>query len=183
MTTGAGRRASASSSSVSRRCRRRSCGRCARPTFRCTRPRVTARAPWAQWNADRTSVDLAEDVLRGARQFASMRLSSVVIGHSSSSFAGGAGWDEAVVAQLSGVVGDDIAVTTNGLDCLAALRTVRARRPFLVLPPWFNRQPHRDRAALLCRPRRRTRRSSALRSRAQMARRAAKRSLSRGLGL
>ena len=100
--------------------------------------RVTARAPWAQWNTERTSVELAEDVLRGARQFAGMRLSSVVIGHSSSSFAGGAGWDEAVVAQLSEILGDDIAVTTNGLDCLAALRAVRARRPFLVLPAWFN---------------------------------------------
>lgn len=100
--------------------------------------RVTARAPWADWNAGRTSVDLAEDVAKGAAQFSGMRLSAVVIGHSSSSFAGGKGWDEAVVEALSGIVGEDVPVTTNGLDCMAALRAVGSSRPFLVLPPWFN---------------------------------------------
>ena len=100
--------------------------------------RVTARAPWAQWNADRTSVELEEDLIRGAKQFAGMRLSAVVIGHSSSSFVGGKGWDEAVVGRLAGMLDDDVAVTTNGLDCLAALRASDIQRPFLVLPPWFN---------------------------------------------
>ena len=100
--------------------------------------RVTAAAPWAAWQEDRTGVDLADDVTRGSRQFASMRLSAVVIGHSSSSFLGGKGWDEAVVGSLSGILGPTPVVTTNGLDTLAALRASGVRRPFLVLPPWFN---------------------------------------------
>ena len=54
--------------------------------------RVTARAPWARWRADRSGVDLEENLIRGARQFAAMRLSSVAVGHSSSSFLGGKGW-------------------------------------------------------------------------------------------
>jgi len=44
--------------------------------------RVTARAPWARWNADKTAVEVEEDLLRGARQFAAMRLSAVTVGHS-----------------------------------------------------------------------------------------------------
>lgn len=100
--------------------------------------RVTARAPWAPWNADRTGVDLAEDVVRGAKQFAGMRLSAVVIGHSSSSFVGGSGWDEAVVDSLSSHLPDNVAVTTNGLDTITALRASNVKRPFLVLPAWFN---------------------------------------------
>jgi maleate isomerase len=100
--------------------------------------RVTAGAPWARWNADRTAVEPAEDLERGARQFAAMRLSAVVIGHSSSSILGGAGWDEAVVERLSEGLGAGMAVTTNGLDSLAALKASSAKRPFLVLPPWFN---------------------------------------------
>ena len=99
--------------------------------------RVTARAPWAAWNSDRSGVDLAEDVLRGARQFAAMRLSAVVIGHSSSSIVGGKGWDEAVVTALSRVLGSDVAITTNGLDSVAAFRASGVSRPFVVLPPWF----------------------------------------------
>ena len=104
--------------------------------------RVTARAPWARWRADRSGVDLEDDVIRGARQFAAMRLSAVVVGHSSSSFVGGKGWDEAVVAELSkilatGSLAPGAIVTTNGLDCLAALRASGIERPFLVLPPWF----------------------------------------------
>jgi maleate isomerase len=104
--------------------------------------RVTARAPWARWRADRSGVDLDDDVIRGARQFAAMRLSAVVIGHSSSSFLGGKGWDEAVAAELTkilaaGSLAPKVIVTTNGLDCLAALRTSGVERPFLVLPPWF----------------------------------------------
>ena len=99
--------------------------------------RVTARAPWAAWNADRTSVELEADVVRGARQFAAMRLQAVVIGHSSSSFLGGKGWDAAVVAELGKILGPGIAITTNGLDCLAALQAAGVRAPLLVLPPWF----------------------------------------------
>lgn len=100
--------------------------------------RVTARAPWATWDAGRSSVTLADDVVRGARQFAAMRLTAVVIGHSSSSIVGGKGWDEAVVAALAREMGPDVAVTTNGLDSLAAFRASDVRRPFVVLPAWFN---------------------------------------------
>jgi maleate isomerase len=100
--------------------------------------RITAGTPWARWNADRTGVELAEDLARGAKQFAAMPLSALVVGHSSSSILGGAGWDEAVVERLSALVGDTTVVTTNGLDRLAALRALGAKRPFLVLPPWFN---------------------------------------------
>jgi maleate isomerase len=100
--------------------------------------RVTARAPWARWRADGSSVELEEDLLRGARQFAAMRLSAVTVGHSSSSILGGKGWDAATVASLSPVLGSAPFVTTNGLDTQAALRTMHVRRPFLVLPPWFN---------------------------------------------
>jgi maleate isomerase len=99
--------------------------------------RVTARAPWASWSTDRTGVELEDDMARGARQFAAMRLSAVVVGHSSSSILGGAGWDEAVVARLAGMLPEGVFVTTNGLDSLAALEAVGARRPFLVLPPWY----------------------------------------------
>ena len=102
--------------------------------------RVTARAPWARWRDDRSGVELEDDLARGCRQFAAMRLSAVVVGHSSSSILGGKMWDEAVVAQLSTLLGAGTRVTTNGLDCLAALRASEVRRPFLVLPPWFNDQ-------------------------------------------
>ena len=102
--------------------------------------RVTARAPWARWRDDRSGVELEDDLARGCRQFAAMRLSAVVVGHSSSSIVGGKGWDEAVVAQISAMLGAGTRVTTNGLDCLAALKDSGVRRPFLVLPPWFNDQ-------------------------------------------
>ena len=100
--------------------------------------RVTASAPWAHWQENRTDVDLADDVVRGCQQFAAMRLSAVVVGHSSSSFMGGKGWDEAVVKTLSGTLGTDATVTTNGLDTIAALHASAVRQPFLVMPPWFN---------------------------------------------
>jgi len=100
--------------------------------------RVTAKAPWATWRDDKTSVELADDLLRGARQFASMRLNAVVIGHSSSSIVGGNGWDEAVVARLAAELGPDIAVTTNGLDSATAFRATGITRPFIILPAWFN---------------------------------------------
>lgn len=100
--------------------------------------RVTARAPWASWDEGRGAVVLAEDLERGARQFAAMRLTALVVGHSSSSILGGVGWDEAVVARLGGILGEGVAITTNGLDSLAAMQAMGVRRPFLVLPAWFN---------------------------------------------
>lgn len=100
--------------------------------------RVTARAPWAKWRADGSGVDLADDVHRGAHQFAAMRLSAVVLGHTSSSIFGGDGWDAATIAALSDILGPDVQVTTNGADTIAAMAALGVRRPFLVIPPWFN---------------------------------------------
>ena len=105
--------------------------------------RVTAKSPWATWNSSRTGVDLSDDLARGAQQFATMRLTAVVLAHTTSSVVGGKGWDEATVAAISAVVnGGSFAkaktfVTTNGLDTLAALKASKVKRPFLVLPPWF----------------------------------------------
>jgi maleate isomerase len=53
---------------------------------------------------------------------------------------GGKGWDEATVASLQPLLGAGAVVTTNGLDTQAALQASAVRRPFLVLPPWFNDQ-------------------------------------------
>ena len=53
--------------------------------------RVTAQTPWARWHDERSGVELSDDLTRGAEQFATMRLSAVVIGHSSSSIVGGTG--------------------------------------------------------------------------------------------
>lgn len=99
--------------------------------------RVTAPAPWARWCEDRAGVELEADLVRGCRQFGTMRLSAITIAHTSSSILGGKGWDEAVVAALSNALGSSAHVTTNGLDSLAALRASDIRHPFLVLPPWF----------------------------------------------
>lgn len=99
--------------------------------------RVTAPTPWARWSADRTSVELEADVARGAAQLAAMRLSAVTVAHSSSSIAGGQGWDDAIAERLSAIVGAGTTVTTNGRDCQAALRAVNVERPFLVFPAWF----------------------------------------------
>ena len=99
--------------------------------------RVTASAPWARWRENRTDVDLADDLLRGCRQFAAMRLSAVVVGHTSSSVVGGKGWDAAIVSALSAVLGAGVIASTNGQDTLAALRASGVKRPFLVLPPWY----------------------------------------------
>src|SRR5256885_4530530 len=98
--------------------------------------RVTARAPWAAWRSDRSGVDLADDLLRGAKQFANMRLSVVTLGHTSSSVLGGKGWDDAAVKAVSPIIGDAI-VTTNGFDTMAALKASGVIRPVLVLPPSF----------------------------------------------
>src|SRR6201995_1215737 len=100
--------------------------------------RVTARAPWARWNADRSAVALEDDLARGAKQFAAMKLSAVTVGHSSSSLLGGIGWGERTGAGLLMELGEDPFVTTNALDTQAALRALHVRRPFLVLPAWFN---------------------------------------------
>jgi maleate isomerase len=102
--------------------------------------RVTARAPWLRWREDRSGVEPEDDLVRGCRQFAAMRLSAVTIGHSSSSLLGGKGWDDASVATLSGLLAAGTPVTTNGLDTQAALRALEVKRPFVVLPPWFNDQ-------------------------------------------
>ena len=99
--------------------------------------RVTARAPWAGWRPDKSSVDLADDLLRGAKQFAAMRLSAVTLGHTSSSVVGGKGWDDAAAKSVAAIVGGSTIVTTNGLDTMAALKASNVKRPFLVLPAWF----------------------------------------------
>ncbi|MBT3704126.1 MAG: hypothetical protein HOE62_20015 [Alphaproteobacteria bacterium] len=99
--------------------------------------RVTARAPWANWDSEHHDLELSEDLSRGLKQFASMKLDAIVIGHSSSSFIGGRGWDEAIIEQLSAGLDDTVAVTTNGLDIFAAINEMKLQRPFLVLPAWF----------------------------------------------
>lgn len=99
--------------------------------------RVTSKTPWATWNADRTGVDLCEDLERGAKQFAALAADVVVVGHSSSSVLGGEGWDEAVVQRLEQVIGGKTKVTTNGQDCARAMAAVGGKRPFVIIPPWF----------------------------------------------
>lgn len=94
--------------------------------------RVTARAPWAE--ADGTP---SPDLARGAEQLGRMRLGAMVVGHSSSSFAGGKGWDEAAVSRLQRLA-NGVPVSTNGLDTLAAMRALGLRRPFVVMPPWYS---------------------------------------------
>lgn len=99
--------------------------------------RVSAPAPWAPWRADRSGVDLADDLVRGAAWFSAARLDAVVLAHSSSSVAGGEGWDDAACARLAESLPPGTAVATNGRDCALALRASGVRRPFVVLPPWF----------------------------------------------
>ena len=111
--------------------------------------RVASSTPWATWRADGSDVDLAADLARGAEQFASMQLSAVVLGHSSSGFVGGTGWDAATVQALSEILGPDIAVTTNGLDSFAALKASGIERPFLVLPPPGSMRPRWTRASAI----------------------------------
>jgi len=107
--------------------------------------RIDAPAPWATWQRESHTKDgsgavtLAHDLARGAGHFASMRLNAVVVGHTSSSIIGGAGWDDAVVTELRNSLSDEVNVTTNGLDCRAALRACSVERPFLVFPPWFDK--------------------------------------------
>ena len=99
--------------------------------------RVTAPSPWATWNANRTGVELSDDLARGARQFGAMQLSAAVLAHTTSSVVGGKGWDEATTAALAAAIGNGTFATTNGLDTMAALKASGVKRPFLVLPPWF----------------------------------------------
>ena len=100
--------------------------------------RVSDSTPWAAWTDDsRTEVSLKPDTARGAHQFAQMRLDAVVSAHSSSSIVGGDGWDEATQAALRSVVRATTHVSTNGLDCKAALKAVEVERPYVVFPPWF----------------------------------------------
>lgn len=104
--------------------------------------RISATAPWAQWDneSDRQTVSLADDLARGANHFAGMRLNAVVIGHSSSSLLGGPGWDDAVIKALRELLPEPVHLTTNGLDCLAALDACEVDNPFIVFPPWFGDQ-------------------------------------------
>ena len=92
--------------------------------------RVTAMSPWANWRADRGGVDLADDLARGARQFAGMRLTAVVLAHTTSSVVGGKGWHEATVSALSTMIGKGTFVTTNGHDTIEALKASGVKRPF-----------------------------------------------------
>lgn len=99
--------------------------------------RITATSPWTPWRADRSSVELPEDMVRGCRQFGAMRLNAVVLAHTTSSVVGGAGWHEATVSAIRAALGTSALVTTNGHDTIAALQASGIKRPFLVLPPWF----------------------------------------------
>jgi maleate isomerase len=99
--------------------------------------RVSAPAPWAPWRADRSGVDLSDDLARGAAWFSAARLSAVVLAHSTSSVVGGEGWDDAACARVAEALPPGTQVTTNGRDCTLALRASGVRRPFVVLPPWF----------------------------------------------
>lgn len=99
--------------------------------------RVSAPAPWAPWLDDRSGVDLAPDLARGAAQFGTLRPHAVVVAHSSSSVLGGPGWDAMATARLAAALPRGTHVTTNGTDCRLALRACAVRRPLLVLPPWF----------------------------------------------
>ncbi|MBM3622891.1 MAG: hypothetical protein FJX20_19600 [Alphaproteobacteria bacterium] len=100
--------------------------------------RVIATSPWTRWRADRSGVELPEDMVRGCRQFGAMRLNAVVLAHTTSSVVGGAGWHEATVAAIGAALGTDALVTTNGHDTVAALRASGIRRPFLVVPAWYS---------------------------------------------
>ncbi|MEM1314181.1 MAG: hypothetical protein AAGI51_06490 [Pseudomonadota bacterium] len=99
--------------------------------------RVSAPAPWAPWRADRSGVELCDDLARGAAWFSAARLDAVVLAHSTSSVVGGEGWDAAARARLAEALPPGTAVATNGADCTLALRASGVRRPFVVLPPWF----------------------------------------------
>ena len=100
--------------------------------------RVTAASPWAPWTADRTAATLSPDLARGCRDFAAMAVDVAVLAHSSSSFIGGPGWDEAAVTALAAELPATTTATTNGLDMRLALAALGAKRPFLVMPAWMS---------------------------------------------
>lgn len=101
--------------------------------------RVAAPAPWASWSDDsHSTLKPADDLTRGAEHFAAMPLNAVVIGHSSSSILGGHAWDEAITSELACRLPEQTHVTTNGIDCQAALRACDIHQPFIVFPPWFD---------------------------------------------
>lgn len=100
--------------------------------------RVTAGSPWAPWNADRSAVSLPDDLVRGCRDFAAIGVDVAVLGHSSSSIVGGAGWDEAAIVALGEALGPKVRPTTNGADVRAALAHLGVRKPFLVMPAWMS---------------------------------------------
>ncbi|MCZ8314388.1 hypothetical protein [Phreatobacter sp.] len=100
--------------------------------------RVTAGTPWAPWTAGRSGVTLCDDLLRGCRDFAAIGVDVAVLGHSSSSIVGGAGWDEAAIAALGAALGSAVRPTTNGADVRAALAHLGVSRPFLVMPAWMS---------------------------------------------
>lgn len=99
--------------------------------------RVTATSPWAPWRADRSGVDLAPDMERGCDAFRDIRPNAVVLAHSSSSFVGGPGWDDAAIAAMAARLAPGTVATTNGLDMRLALARLGVRRPFLVMPAWM----------------------------------------------
>jgi maleate isomerase len=99
--------------------------------------RVSASAPWAAWRDDRNGVDLAPDLVRGCGAFQAIRPSVAVLAHSSSSFVGGPGWDDAVIAEMAARLSPETTATTNGLDIRLALAHLGLSRPFLVMPAWM----------------------------------------------
>jgi maleate isomerase len=99
--------------------------------------RVTAGAPWAPWRADRSGADLSPDLAAGCDAFAAIRPNVAVLAHSSSSFVGGPGWDEAAIRAMAARLPPETVATTNGLDTRLALGHLGVRRPFLVMPAWM----------------------------------------------
>lgn len=99
--------------------------------------RIASPTPWAAWAEDRSHTTLSPDLARGCEHFAAMRLQAVVLAHTSSSLAGGDGWDEAAIAAMRAALPNTPLVTTNGTDTAAALKAAGSARPFVVLPAWF----------------------------------------------
>jgi maleate isomerase len=100
--------------------------------------RITAASPWAPWKADRSGAMLAADLSRGCRDFTAIAVDVAVLAHSSSSFVGGPGWDEAAVEALAAELPAGTTATTNGLDMRLALAALGSKRPFLVMPAWMS---------------------------------------------
>ncbi|WP_439575686.1 maleate cis-trans isomerase family protein [Phreatobacter sp.] len=111
--------------------------------------RVAVGAPWAPWRADRQGVDLPDDLARGLAAFRDIQASVAVLAHSSSSFVGGAGWDEAVVAAMATHLAPGTVATTNGLDLRLAMAHLGIARPFLVMPAWMPDRTIADAVAYL----------------------------------